>query len=263
MIVDAVLGACTRTCASVARRRVADITGTATGTVALAVWQITGTARPRSVCTCAHMLAAATTFLWTTGGNLVFFCPRVRASLLFTPTPSIWVGKKMDSACAAAVAAYAARATSAGAVQRALRLRGPSEVAVKDVPLARLCDHGQGDDAILAVELAGVCGSDLHLFFGREACAAGVTMGHEAVGVVVALGALAARVPATLAVGDRVIVPFTTACGTCPACASGLSARCVRAQLLGFRAPVFWGVMTAFTSRSLVSNRSDDATPKW
>ena len=109
-----------------------------------------------------------------------------------------------------------------------------------DVPLPRLVSAGSGDDAVIAVELAGVCGSDLHLFFGREDCANDVTMGHEAVGIVVALGAAAAAAAAGtsgLALGDRVITPFTTACGECPACARGLSARCCKAQLLGFRAP--------------------------
>lgn len=92
--------------------------------------------------------------------------------------------------------------------------------------------EGPGD-AVVAVHRAGLCGSDLHPWAGREPFLPGVVPGHEAVGEVVAVGP-AVR---TVAVGDRVVVPFSTSCGACPACRRGLSARCARAQLLGWGAP--------------------------
>ncbi len=88
-------------------------------------------------------------------------------------------------------------------------------------------------DAVVRVALAGLCGSDLHTWAGREPFLPGVVPGHEAVGEVVAVGGDVR----TVAVGDRVVVPFSTSCGACAPCRRGLSARCVRGRLLGWGAP--------------------------
>ena len=87
-------------------------------------------------------------------------------------------------------------------------------------------------DAVVEVSLAGLCGSDLHPFFGREAgLDPGTVMGHEFVGRVVAAGADVRG----FAVGDRVCAPFTTSCGRCFYCRQGLSARCEHGELFGWR----------------------------
>ena len=58
-------------------------------------------------------------------------------------------------------------------------------------------------DAIVRVSMAGLCGSDLHPFFGREVgLDAGTVMGHEMVGEIIELGP-AAKSQGNLAVGDR------------------------------------------------------------
>lgn len=88
-------------------------------------------------------------------------------------------------------------------------------------------------DAVVRVHRAGLCGSDLHPWAGREPFLAGVVPGHEAVGAVVATGTEVT----TVGVGDRVVVPFSTSCGRCRACRRGLSARCERARLFGWGAP--------------------------
>lgn len=88
-------------------------------------------------------------------------------------------------------------------------------------------------DAVVRVQAAGLCGSDLHPWLGREAARTGVVTGHEAVGVVVAVGTQVAA----HAVGDRVVVTFTTSCGACGPCRDGLSARCVHGRLLGWGDP--------------------------
>lgn len=86
-------------------------------------------------------------------------------------------------------------------------------------------------DAIVAVSAAAICGSDLHVYHGREVgLDAGTVMGHEFVGRVVDVGADVAG----LRRGDRVMSPFTTGCGACFYCAAGLTARCVRGQLFGW-----------------------------
>lgn len=89
-------------------------------------------------------------------------------------------------------------------------------------------------DAIVRVSMAGLCGSDLHPFFGREVgLDAGTVMGHEMVGEIIELGP-AAKSQGNLAVGDRVFTPFSTNCGECYYCKSGLSSRCLSGQLFGW-----------------------------
>ena len=90
----------------------------------------------------------------------------------------------------------------------------------------------QPGDAILKVTMAGLCGSDLHVFHGREVGVdQGTVMGHEVVGEVVAVGSDVN----SLKVGDMAFAPFTTNCGNCYYCKSGLTARCVNGQLFGWR----------------------------
>jgi alcohol dehydrogenase len=106
---------------------------------------------------------------------------------------------------------------------------GVEQVAWRDLPDPAIEAPG---DAIVAVELAGMCGSDLHPYFGREAgLDAGTVMGHEFVGRVVETG------PAvkSLGIGDRVFAPFSTSCGQCYYCLRGLTSRCGEGQLFGWR----------------------------
>lgn len=86
-------------------------------------------------------------------------------------------------------------------------------------------------DAIVAVKLAAICGSDLHVWHGRErGLDPGTVMGHEFIGEVVAIGGAVTRIRR----GERVVSPFTTSCGVCFYCTTGLSARCVEGQLFGW-----------------------------
>ncbi|MEL7496918.1 MAG: alcohol dehydrogenase catalytic domain-containing protein [Planctomycetota bacterium] len=87
-------------------------------------------------------------------------------------------------------------------------------------------------DAVVRVSMAGLCGSDLHPFWGREqGLHPGTVMGHELVGVVEKVGNSVSKV----AVGDRVFVPFSTNCGECYFCKKGLTSRCEVGQLFGWR----------------------------
>jgi threonine dehydrogenase-like Zn-dependent dehydrogenase len=111
---------------------------------------------------------------------------------------------------------------------RALTFRGIENVAFESVPDPAI---EAGSDAIIRVELAAICGSDLHPYFGRErGLDEGTVMGHEAVGVVVETGSAVQRLRA----GDRVATPFTTNCGDCFYCREGLTSRCLRGQLFGW-----------------------------
>src|SRR4249919_296754 len=79
------------------------------------------------------------------------------------------------------------------------------------------------------VEASGICGSDLHIFHGRVPVEPGFTIGLEFVGTVLAAGPDVERV----AVGDRVLGCFHTACATCVACLRGDYHRCDRGQTFG------------------------------
>lgn len=108
--------------------------------------------------------------------------------------------------------------------------------SVRNVEPQSLADPAisHADDAIVKVSTAGLCGSDLHPFFGREAgLDPGTVMGHELVGTIVDLGTAAAQ--SGLRIGDRVAAPFSTNCGTCYYCQIGLTARCEHGQLFGWR----------------------------
>lgn len=59
----------------------------------------------------------------------------------------------------------------------------------------------------------------------------GTTMGHEFVGTITQTGTDVK----TLALGDRVVAPFTTCCGKCFFCRHALPARCEEGQLFGWR----------------------------
>ena len=65
----------------------------------------------------------------------------------------------------------------------------------------------QPSDAIVQVSLSGICGSDLHVYHGREAgLDNGTVMGHEFVGTVVETGTAVKKFQK----GARVLSPFNT-----------------------------------------------------
>lgn len=102
------------------------------------------------------------------------------------------------------------------------------KLAYERVPDPGILDAG---DAIVRVRAAGICGSDLHPYFGRErGLDPGTVMGHEFLGEVVEVGSGVRA----FAVGDRVVAPFSTSCGDCFYCRTGLTARCLRGQLFGW-----------------------------
>ena len=111
---------------------------------------------------------------------------------------------------------------------KAITFQGIEALAFEDVPDAALVEP---TDVVVRVDAAGLCGSDLHPYFGRErGIEVGTVMGHELLGEVVEVGSDVR----TWSVGDRVVAPFTTNCGDCFYCGVGLTARCERGQLFGW-----------------------------
>ncbi|WP_025156471.1 zinc-binding dehydrogenase [Leifsonia aquatica] len=89
-------------------------------------------------------------------------------------------------------------------------------------------------DALVEVELATICGSDVHTTQGHRSTPTPVVLGHEQVGRVVAVrdGAVTAD-GLPLDVGDRVVWSLTVACGTCSACCRGLPQKCATVRKYG------------------------------
>ena len=109
---------------------------------------------------------------------------------------------------------------------RAVTFQAPNEVRVEEKPDPVV---SAADEALIRVEASGICGSDLHIYHGRVPVEEGFTIGHEYVGTVLDAGAGVERV----AVGDRVLGCFHTACATCAACLRGDYHRCERQRTFG------------------------------
>jgi threonine dehydrogenase-like Zn-dependent dehydrogenase len=103
---------------------------------------------------------------------------------------------------------------------RAMVYRGPYKVRVEEKAEPEI-EHP--NDAIVRVEMAAICGSDLHIFHGMMPdTRVGHTFGHETIGVVEEVGSSVQN----LNVGDRVMIPFNIFCGSCYFCARGLYSNC-------------------------------------
>ena len=109
---------------------------------------------------------------------------------------------------------------------RAVTFQEPGRVEIEERPEP---EPLAPDDAVVRVEASGICGSDLHIYHGRVQIEPGFTLGHEYVGTVVAAGDAVTGV----AVGDRVLGTFHTACGTCFFCRRGVYQKCDEARVFG------------------------------
>jgi threonine dehydrogenase-like Zn-dependent dehydrogenase len=103
---------------------------------------------------------------------------------------------------------------------KAVCWHGKRDVRVERVPDPEILNPR---DAIIRVTSTAICGSDLHLYNGYiPTMKSGDVLGHEFMGEVVEIGSAVK----TLRVGDRVVVPFAIACGSCYYCAHGLFSAC-------------------------------------
>jgi S-(hydroxymethyl)glutathione dehydrogenase / alcohol dehydrogenase len=101
----------------------------------------------------------------------------------------------------------------------ALVFHGPQSMKYEKVEDPRI---EQPTDCILRVTSTAICGSDLHIYNGFFPQAKPMVMGHEFMGIVEAVG----KDVTSLAVGDRVVVPFPIACGSCWFCSHHLPVHC-------------------------------------
>ena len=108
---------------------------------------------------------------------------------------------------------------------RAVTWQGFEDVKVEGVPDPRI---EEPTDALVEITSTAICGSDLHLYRPLTPfMEPGDILGHEPMGRVVAVGDAVDG----LAVGDRVVVPFNIACGSCFMCDRQLFAQCETTQV--------------------------------
>jgi threonine dehydrogenase-like Zn-dependent dehydrogenase len=107
---------------------------------------------------------------------------------------------------------------------KAVTWHGRRDVRVDTVPDPTIQEP---TDAVVRITSTGLCGSDLHLYelFGPF-LAKGDVLGHEPMGIVVAVGSEVTNVR----VGDRVVIPFNISCGHCWMCTHGLQSQCETTQ---------------------------------
>ncbi len=108
---------------------------------------------------------------------------------------------------------------------RATIMPGVHDVRIDNIPDAAI---EQPTDAVIRISRACICGSDLWPY-NEGPNIEGQRMGHEAIGVVEAVGAGVE----TIKRGQVVIMPFVNSDGTCLFCEEGLPAACVHRQFFG------------------------------
>lgn len=103
---------------------------------------------------------------------------------------------------------------------KALTYHGSKDVRVETMPDPII---EAADDIILRVTATAICGSDLHLYRGKvPGMKDGDILGHEFMGIVEEVGTGVTKVQK----GDRVVIPFTIACGNCYFCDQDLFSGC-------------------------------------
>src|SRR6266576_984311 len=109
---------------------------------------------------------------------------------------------------------------------RATIMFGADDVRIETVPDARVIEP---TDALVVVSRACICGSDLWPYKTMEYSDTGRRMGHEAIGVVEAVGADVRSLKA----GDLVVMPFAYSDGTCVFCHEALHTSCISGGFFG------------------------------
>src|SRR5207253_9083068 len=110
---------------------------------------------------------------------------------------------------------------------RATVMHAAGDVRIESVPDATIV---QPTDALIRVTRACICGSDLWPYRSMQPSDQGQRMGHEAIGVVEAVGAEVRTVKR----GDVVVMPFAISDGTCVFRDEGLPTACIHVGFFGY-----------------------------
>lgn len=106
---------------------------------------------------------------------------------------------------------------------RAVVVTASGAVAVEDV-----ADPAPAGRAVVAVETAGICGTDLGIISGKIPARLPLILGHEMVGRVLQAGPRG-----LVTAGTRVVIDPSTSCGHCPLCRADRQHLCTNGMLLG------------------------------
>lgn len=101
---------------------------------------------------------------------------------------------------------------------KALVFHGPDDLRLEEVNRP----HAGVGEAVIRVTLTTICGTDIHILRGEYPVKPGLTIGHEAVGIIEELGAGVTG----YRLGERVLVGAITPCGQCCACLTGHLSQC-------------------------------------
>jgi S-(hydroxymethyl)glutathione dehydrogenase / alcohol dehydrogenase len=102
---------------------------------------------------------------------------------------------------------------------KAVTYQGKQSISVKKVKDPIIQDP---QDVIVKITSTAICGSDLHLYQGNFPLPIGYVIGHEPMGIIEEVGPEVTK----LKKGERVVIPFTVACGTCQYCTHHLESQC-------------------------------------
>jgi alcohol dehydrogenase len=132
---------------------------------------------------------------------------------------------------------------------RAMVLDAPRRMVLKEFPLPQI----GSEEALLRVEMVGVCGSDVGIYRGKTTRAPRpypIIMGHEVIGTIAEIGREASTCRG-LREGDRVIVEYAFGCGECFYCKKGDYIHCesfhVYGSMISCREPPhLWGAYSEY-----------------
>lgn len=129
---------------------------------------------------------------------------------------------------------------------RAAVLKGVRDMEIREFPVPEITD----EDALLKVEMVGVCGTDTHMYKGTSTNAWPLIMGHEFVGTIEEIGECKSKISGCKK-GDRVVVESRFGCGVCEPCIQGKYNRCVNQLGYGFKIscstpPYLWGAYSEY-----------------
>lgn len=110
---------------------------------------------------------------------------------------------------------------------KVIQINRPGDLVIADRPSLEAPAPGE---AVVRIKAAGICGSDVHIFYGKNPFAVYPRIiGHEAAGEVVCVGQGATHVKP----GDHVAIDNVFACGKCYACRIGRPNVCSGVKVLG------------------------------
>jgi alcohol dehydrogenase len=148
---------------------------------------------------------------------------------------------------------------------RGATVLAPDKIEIREYPIPDIPPDG----GLVAVERAGVCGSDVKYFHGRIELPLPIILGHEILGRVAKLGRAAAAIHG-LKEGDRIILKGALGCGRCADCRRGAGRFCKKRTNYGGRTtsanpPHLFGGFADFVYLApdvLATRVSDDLLPE-